>query len=92
MLARQLPRNRRSSRGKNKAIVAVGRSLLLIIWHHLAESDTRFHDLGADHYERHVNTHNAGRGDLARQRRYCRRAGEQRWLRCLNSLEQAERE
>jgi hypothetical protein len=44
-------------RGKNKAIVAVGRSLLVIIWHLLADPDTRFHDLGADHYDRHVNTH-----------------------------------
>ena len=42
--------------GKNKAIVAVGRSLLVIIWHLLADPDTRFHDLGADHYDRHVNT------------------------------------
>ena len=44
-------------RGKNKAIVAVGRSLLVIIWHLLADPDTQFHELGADHYDRHVNTH-----------------------------------
>jgi transposase len=44
-------------RGKNKAIVAVGRSLLVIIWHLLADPDIRFHELGADHYDRHVNTH-----------------------------------
>ena len=44
-------------RGKKKAIVAVGRSILVIIWHLLADPDTRFHDLGADHYDRHVNTH-----------------------------------
>jgi transposase len=44
-------------RGKKKAIVAVGRSLLMIIWHLLADPDTRFHDLGADHHDRHVNTH-----------------------------------
>ena len=42
--------------GKKKAIVAVGRSLLVIIWHLLADPDTRFHDLGADHHDRHVNT------------------------------------
>ena len=35
-------------RGKNKAIVAVGRSLLVIIWHLLADPSTRFHDLGAN--------------------------------------------
>ncbi len=43
-------------RGKKKAIVAVGRSLLVIIWQLLADPDTRFHDLGADHYDRHINT------------------------------------
>ena len=43
-------------RGKKKAIVAVGRSILVIIWHLLADPETRFHDLGADHYDRHVNT------------------------------------
>ena len=43
-------------RGKKKAIVAVGRSILVIIWHLLADPDTRFHDLGADHHDRHVNT------------------------------------
>ena len=42
-------------RGKKKAIVAVGRSLLVIIWHVLAGPDTRFHELGSDHYDRHVN-------------------------------------
>jgi transposase len=43
-------------RGKKKAIVAVGRSILVIIWHLLDDPDTRFHDLGPDYYERHVNT------------------------------------
>ena len=44
-------------RGKKKAIVAVGRSILVIIWHLLADPDTRFDDLGADHYDRHVINH-----------------------------------
>jgi transposase len=43
-------------RGKKKAIVAVGRSILVIIWHLLSEPDTRFCDLGSDRYDRHVNT------------------------------------
>jgi transposase len=43
-------------RGKKKAVVAVGRSMLVIIWHLLADPDTRFHDLGADHFARNVNT------------------------------------
>ena len=43
-------------RGKKKAVVAVGRSLLVIIWHLLAYPEARFHDLGTDFYDRHVNT------------------------------------
>ena len=43
-------------RGKKKAIVAVGRSILVIIWHLLSDPDTRFCDLGSDHYDHHVNT------------------------------------
>jgi transposase len=43
-------------RGKKKAIVAVGRSMLVIIWHLLADPETRFTDLGANHFTRNVNT------------------------------------
>lgn len=43
-------------RGKNKAIVAVGRSILVVVWHLLDEPDAHWEDLGADHYARHVNT------------------------------------
>ena len=42
-------------RGKKKAIVAVGRSILVIVWHLLSDPDTRFPDLGADHFTTHVN-------------------------------------
>ena len=42
-------------RGKKKAIVAVGRSMLVIIWHLLSDPDIRFRDLGADHFTRSVN-------------------------------------
>ena len=27
-----------------------------MVWHLLADPDTEFQDLGADHYDRHVNT------------------------------------
>jgi transposase len=37
-------------RGKKKAMVAIGRSILVIIWHLLSDHDARFHDLGADFY------------------------------------------
>jgi hypothetical protein len=43
-------------RGKKKAIVAVGRSMLVIIWHLLSDSDARFRDLGADHFTRDIST------------------------------------
>ena len=38
-------------RGKKKAIVAVGRSILTIIWHLLSNPDARLHDPGADFYD-----------------------------------------
>jgi transposase len=43
-------------RGKAKALVAVARSILVIVWHLLANPGVRFHDLGADFYERRVDT------------------------------------
>ena len=42
-------------RGKKRAIVAVGRSILVIAWHLLADEDTDFTDLGADHFTKHTN-------------------------------------
>jgi transposase len=42
-------------RGKKRAIVAVARSILVIIWHLLQDPDTQFHDLGADHFNRRTN-------------------------------------
>jgi transposase len=38
-------------RGKKKAIVAVGRSILTIVWHLLSDPNARFHDLGAQFYD-----------------------------------------
>jgi transposase len=37
-------------RGKKRAIVAVGRSILVIVWHLLSDPQARFHDLGPDFY------------------------------------------
>ncbi len=42
-------------RGKGRALVAVGRSILTVVWHILSEPDTHFHDLGPDYHELHVN-------------------------------------
>jgi len=43
-------------RGKAKALVAIARTILVIIWHLLADPTARFHDLGADYHDRRVNT------------------------------------
>ncbi|WP_043792556.1 IS110 family transposase [Amycolatopsis balhimycina] len=37
-------------RGKKRAIVAVGNSVLKIVWHVLSDPDARYQDLGEDHY------------------------------------------
>jgi len=37
-------------RGKRKALVAVARSILVIVWHLLADPTTRYHDLGASYH------------------------------------------
>ncbi|NRQ33635.1 IS110 family transposase [Nonomuraea sp. NN258] len=41
-------------RGTKRAIVAIGRSILTIIWHLLSDPDARFIDLGADFYDRRI--------------------------------------
>lgn len=53
-------------RGKNRAIVAVGNSVLTIVWHLLADPDDRYHDLGSDFYQSKINARRRER-DLVRQ-------------------------
>jgi transposase len=43
-------------RGKLTALVAVERSILVIVWHLLADPSARYHDLGADFYAKRINT------------------------------------
>jgi len=43
-------------RGKKKAIVAVGRSILVIVWHLLNDPEAHFEDLGADFYDKRRGT------------------------------------
>lgn len=38
-------------RGKLKALVAVARTILVIIWHLLSSPAARYHDLGAGYYD-----------------------------------------
>lgn len=43
-------------RGAKRAVVAVGRSILVIIWHLLSDPTARFHDLGSDFYQARIDT------------------------------------
>ena len=51
---------------KPKALVAVARSILVIVWHLLADPTTRYHDLGPHHYQHHHNNDRKTR-NLVRQ-------------------------
>ncbi|GAC1376742.1 MAG: IS110 family transposase [Acidimicrobiales bacterium] len=42
-------------RGKQKALVAVARSILVITWHLLTDPTARFNDLGSDFYDLHLH-------------------------------------
>ncbi len=42
-------------RGSKRAIVAVGRSILIIIWHLLSDPDACFRDLGPGFYDTHID-------------------------------------
>jgi transposase len=42
-------------RGKKMAVVAVGRSILVIIWHLLADPEARYTDLGSDFHNKRVD-------------------------------------
>jgi transposase len=51
-------------RGKRRAIVAVGRSILVIVWHLLSDPTTRFQDLGAGFYDTRLNAERAKRNHI----------------------------
>jgi transposase len=51
-------------RGTKKAIVAVGRSILIIVWHLLADPNLRYHDLGAGFYHTRTNPERAKRNHV----------------------------
>jgi transposase len=51
-------------RGKLKALVAVARSILVIVWHLLADPTTRFHDLGADFSTNRTDTDHKTRNHI----------------------------
>jgi len=51
-------------RGRKKAIVAVGRSVLVIIWQLLSTDNAAFTDLGADFYDNRRGTQRAVRNHI----------------------------
>ena len=53
-------------RGKQRALVAVARSILVIVWHLLNDPDARYVDLGADYYTNRLDPGRKTR-DLVRQ-------------------------
>jgi transposase len=53
-------------RGRQRALVAVARSILVVVWHLLDNPNARFADLGSDYYDRRINKDRRTR-DLIRQ-------------------------
>ena len=53
-------------RGKRRAIVALGNSVLTIIWNLLSDPDSSYRDLGRDHYQQRSGTRHRER-DLIRK-------------------------
>jgi transposase len=53
-------------RGKMKALVAIARSILIIVWHLLADPCARYQDLGADYFDKRIDI-NRRTANLVRQ-------------------------
>jgi transposase len=51
-------------RGKLKALVAVARTILVIIWHLLTDPAARYHDLGAGYYASRIDTERKTRNHI----------------------------
>jgi transposase len=51
-------------RGKLKALVAIARTMLVIIWHLLADRAARYHDLGTDYYTSRLDTGRRARNHI----------------------------
>jgi transposase len=52
-------------RGKKRALVAVGNSMLTVIWHLLSNPAEYYRDLGVDFYETHLNRQRRQRNLIA---------------------------
>ena len=53
-------------RGKKKAIVAVGCTILTIIWHMMSDRETQFADLGSGFYDSRINPERKKRNQIRR--------------------------
>ena len=51
-------------RGGPRATVAVGRSILVIIWHLLSQPETPYHDLGPDYTRRRIDPNHRTRNHV----------------------------
>jgi transposase len=51
-------------RGKLKALVAVARSVLVVVWHLLTDPTARFHDLGSEYYSSRIDKENRTRNHI----------------------------
>lgn len=51
-------------RGKKRAIVAVGRSILMIVWQLLSDNEKKFVDLGSAYYESKINRNRSTRNHV----------------------------
>jgi transposase len=51
-------------RGKLKALVAVARSILVIVWYLLSDRAARYHDLGSDYYTTKTDKNRKARGHI----------------------------
>jgi transposase len=71
-------------RGKGKALVAVARSILVIVWHLLANPTAAYHDLGADYYASRIDKERRKR-HLIQQTRSARPPGNPHPSRSLNT-------
>jgi transposase len=54
----------RPGSGWNKASCAVGRSILVIVWHLLKEPTARYRELGPDHYAKHTDRNRKARSHI----------------------------
>ena len=51
-------------RGAARAQVAVARSILIIVWHLLADPTARYHDLGPGHYQQRTDKNRKARNHI----------------------------